>query len=290
MKWFFSRQRTLTMPYRQADFHYNGVRTNTSLAAIADEADTENFFSMFYQLDTGDIRLSTYFPWNETWQIYGVTNSAMHGTSLAAVAPETEDYEPGYKPYRSYVFYLDDTGTVQELGQAHNWKDWEAGSLGDLGLKANIDPTTSLTAGFQAFNPYYDNSHCPNHIQAKWLMYWPRGEDFVQEVFWDDLSYEWYEGEKFEGLDPYSGIVTMVTESYDTLVRRLFGIGKDGRLNHWYCADCCVNTTGLWMKGTYHTYRDSFLLRMLSDISQAILHRVSSLMRNHPTRSFPEHR
>lgn len=250
-----SRTHSLTVaaPCRhKTQYHYTGVRTNTSLAATADEASINDFFSMYYQLDTGDIRQSTYFLSNNTWRIFNVTSAAMHGTPLAAIAPKTTYNDPGYDPSRSHLFYVDNTGTLRELAQAHDWNDWIIGPLGDMALKANVDPMTPLTAGFQTFDSddYYGDSRCQYHIEAKWLMYWPRGEDFLQEVFWDDQTYEWELGEKFEGLDPHSGIVTMVTRPDDVLVRRLYGIGKDGRLNQWYCADCCVNTTGLWKKGT----------------------------------------
>jgi hypothetical protein len=239
----------VTVPCRTPNYYYSGVRANTALAAVAGEADLDDFFSMYYQLDTGDIQLSTVFPLNDTWQIFDVANNATAGTPLAAVIEEREYLDPGYDPARSHVYYVDDTGTLQELSQAHNWKNFEPGPLADLSLKASIDPMTPLTAGFETYDHYFHNSRCPGHLMAKWVMYWPQDEDYLQEVFWDDQVYQWQLGEKFEGLDPHSGIATMVTELDDVSVRRLFGIGTDGRLNQWYCEACCANTTGLWQKG-----------------------------------------
>ena len=213
----------------------------------------------FYQSSNGSIQMTLEIT-KDNYQVSLVADGTLNGSGLSHLSKTPASGSTPDIGHTS-LFYTSRDGFLQERRAISAPDDparlsWEQGKLGTSNLFKPSPNDTTLATGY---------STCTSAQGSVWLFYRPeRNASVVQELHWDGGTDSWSNGPSFPGFKPGTALVT-----FDVLastifngpissklakpptVRFLYGLGDDGKLQEWYCFDCCTST-GKWLKSVPH--------------------------------------
>ncbi|KAL9119431.1 MAG: hypothetical protein Q9187_004020 [Circinaria calcarea] len=209
-------------------FALNGTTiTSLTYSAASDRNPTQQNYVVFYQYSNGDIRKVVY---NESaWHPSTfVTSGARIGTGLSA-------FYLGTGPL-IYLYYVDETGYLQELRGQHASDVWINGTLG----AATIQVSSSSSALSSAYV-----GPCTARGGLGWIFY--ESTDGVQEARWsaDDDTWSKQNNNLFPELASSADLALMV----DGGAWRVYGITKNLEVQEYVCSQCCQNASNTWQSG-----------------------------------------
>ncbi|MCJ1303324.1 hypothetical protein MMC08_006132 [Hypocenomyce scalaris] len=140
---------------------------------------------LFYQHYSGDLRYSELT--DNGWQGGGSAeiagfSSVKNGTHVAGCSGELDDVIYSY--LLSYLFYVDTSGTVQEVYQRNNSTgSWSAGNFGSLNFRASDSHHAAFTS---CWDKHWYGSNPGN---SSGMRFYAGGDDgLIHEFTWDSAS------------------------------------------------------------------------------------------------------
>ncbi|MCJ1248155.1 hypothetical protein MMC30_005371 [Trapelia coarctata] len=204
---------------------------------------------LLYQDITGDIRLVRYTSsgiWQSTQSL--PIKDVANQSSLTTVSYRS----PSTGTIVSRLFYVDGSGTLQDIIQVGSTGPWTPGTLGTYQFKAPLVESLGMLGIVSYGTPFFSQiSNTTNATISGVLSLFVGGMDGLVHEYTCFLQNDtWSTGYVFPGTNGYSEISVYTVQKTSLLL--IFS--DSGRLSQWYpCASRGLCTTQPWITGqTYN--------------------------------------